>query len=125
MIESPIRPYLVRCINLPISKFGNYDQFLISEDSETPASTLKENINIYINHIDINDGIILFNKNYDLFTRWLTYQSQKIVTKIGINIHTNFKIEDFIRGYIINRIPDEKFKKEYWQYFNNKYKDYP
>lgn len=125
MIESPIRPYLVRCINLPISKFGNYDQFLISEDSETPASTLKENINIYINQIDINDGIILFNKNYDLFTRWLTYQSQKIVTKIGINIHTNFKIEDFIRGYIINRIPDEKFKKEYWQYFNNKYNVYP
>jgi len=125
MIESPIRPYLVRCINLPISKFGNYDQFLISEDSETPASTLKENINIYINQIDINDGIILFNNNYGLFTRWLTYQSQKIVTKIGINIHTNFKIEDFIRGSIINRLPDEKFKKEYWQYFNNKYNDYP
>ena len=125
MIESPIRPYLVRSINLPISKFGSYDQFLISEDSETPTSTLKEKINIYINQIDINDGIILFNKNNGLFTRWLTYQTQKIVTKIGINIHTNFKIEDFIRGCIINRLKDEKFKKEYWQYFNNKYNIYP
>ena len=121
MIGIPSRPLLIRCINLPISRFGDYEQLSVKKNCESPTNSIKLKINDLINNINMEDGILLFNNEYKSFTLWLTFNSQKITKEIGYNIHSNFKLEDLIRGIIINHLPDENYRKDYWAYFNSKY----
>lgn len=121
MIGKPSRPLLIRCINLPISRFGDYEHLSVKKNCESPTNSIKLKINDLINNINMEDGILLFKNEYKSFTLWLTYNSQQITKEIGYNIHSNFKLEDLIRGIIINHLPNENYRKDYWTYYNNKY----
>ena len=41
MIRKPSRPLLIRCINLPISRFGDYEQLSVKKNCESPTNSIK------------------------------------------------------------------------------------
>ncbi len=119
------RPLLVRQINLPKSKYGDYLTFEKKNLYKSPSVDLKIKIHKIIKSIPLEEGQFLLNNDFPSFVQWLTFYSQKTMMKLGLNVHWDFKLEDLIRGYILNILNNSSISKGYWSHFNNKYQFYP
>ena len=120
MISKIQKPFLIRTMNLPISKFGNFEQGIYNSTNKNEI-IVQSKVTCLLDTPIINEGKTLFSKNFNLYIQWLSYKTQKFVVLLGFKLHVNLFIEDQIRGYIINKTTNEKFEKEYWEYFNQRY----
>ena len=119
------RPLLVRQINLPKAKYGDYISFEKKKLYKTPSVDLKMNIHKIINTIPLTEGQHLLNNDFPAFVQWLSFYTQKTIMKLGYNVHWDLKLEDLIRGYILNILNNIIISQDYWSHFNNKYTTYP
>jgi len=120
MISKIQKPLLIRTMNLPISKFGNFEQ-CINNFSHKIKIIDKSQVNSLLSTPEINEGKLLFSQNFNFYIQWLSFKTQRFVELLGYKLHLDLFIEDQIRGYIINKTTDEDFEKEYWEYFKQRY----